>query len=70
VKRVVSPQRASRRRLRVASDEQVLAQAPDAAVGYRVVLPGRDEWDAPRVVPDADVMDAIILAPAPVRAAR
>ncbi len=56
VKRGPAPQRASRRRWRVAFDEQVLAQAPDAAVGYRVVLPGRDEWDAPRVVPDADVM--------------
>ena len=41
---------------RVAFDEQVLAQAPEDAVGYRVVLPGRDEWDAPRVVPDPNVM--------------
>jgi hypothetical protein len=41
---------------RVAFDEQVLAQAPDAAVGYRVVRPGRDEWDAPRVAPDPNVM--------------
>ena len=31
-------------------------RAPDDAVGYRVVLPGRDEWDAPRVVPDPNVM--------------
>lgn len=52
-KRVASTPRASRRHWRVAFDEQVLAQAPDGAVGYRVVLPGRDEWDAPRVVPDA-----------------
>ena len=41
---------------RVAFDEQVLAQAPEDAVGYRVVLPGRDAWDAPRVVPDPNVM--------------
>lgn len=52
VKRVASTPRASRL-WRVAFDEQVLAQAPDGAVGYRVVLPGRDEWDVPRVVPDA-----------------
>jgi len=41
---------------RIAFDEQVLAQAPEDAVGYRVVLAGRDEWDAPRVVPDPNVM--------------
>jgi hypothetical protein len=41
---------------RVSFDEQVLAQAPVSAVGYRVVLPGRDEWDVPRVAPDANVM--------------
>ncbi|MBL9004052.1 MAG: hypothetical protein JNJ46_07385 [Myxococcales bacterium] len=41
---------------RVAFDAQVLGQAPDGAVGYRVVLPGRNEWDAPRVVPDPHVM--------------
>jgi hypothetical protein len=41
---------------RVAFDAQVLDQAPDGAVGYRVVLPGRDEWDALRVVPDPNVM--------------
>ena len=52
-KRVALTPRANRRHWRVAFDEQVLAQAPDGAVGYRVVLPGRDEWDAPRVVPDA-----------------
>ncbi|HMY57982.1 MAG TPA: hypothetical protein PK472_07005, partial [Pseudomonadota bacterium] len=40
----------------IAFDEQVLAQAPEDAVGYRVVLPGRDAWDAPRVVPDPNVM--------------
>lgn len=56
VKRGPAPQHASRRRWRVAFDEQVLAQAPEDAVGYRVALPGRDEWDAPRVVPDADEM--------------
>ena len=41
---------------RVAFDAQVLAQAPDAAVGYRVVLQGLDQWDAPCVVPDPNVM--------------
>lgn len=40
---------------RIAFDDQVWAQAPERAVGYRLVLPGRDEWDAPRVVPDANV---------------
>ena len=41
---------------RIALNEQVLEQAPDGVVGYRVVLPGRDQWDAPRVVPDPNVM--------------
>lgn len=44
-KRGASPQRASGRRWRVAFDEQVLSQAPEDAVGYRVVLPECDEWD-------------------------
>ncbi|MBL9007207.1 MAG: hypothetical protein JNJ46_23320 [Myxococcales bacterium] len=54
--RAHEPERPRRRGWRVAFDEQVLAQAPDDAVGYRVVLPGCNEWDAPRVVPDPNVM--------------
>jgi hypothetical protein len=54
--RAHEPERPRRMGWRVAFDEQVLDQAPDGAVGYRVVLPGRDEWDAPRVVPDPNVM--------------
>jgi len=50
------PERPRQTSWHIAFNEQVLAQAPDDAVGYRVVLPGRDEWDAPRVVPDPNVM--------------
>ncbi len=32
--------------------EQVLAQAPAEAAGYRLVLLGRDDRDAPRILPD------------------
>jgi len=54
--RANEPECLRRRGWRVAFDVQVLAQAPDGAVGYRVVLPGRDEWDMRRVVPDPNVL--------------